>query len=372
MGRTSGIKRSLCAALAGIFAFAPVVVSCTNGSGSDGGTGNEWKEHEHRYEEKEIQAATCEESGKKIKKCECGDIKEEEEIAPLGHEWSDFIYNGDADCANNGTETATCERCGKTLTREKTNTKLGHDYGEYVYNNDATCTEDGTETKECRRCGDRVTRVKENSRTGHKIQTTEKAPTCAEDGYTEEKCLLCEYYKYEVINSNGHRYKYGVCEVCKERDYITPTEGLVYENNTVKCGNNDDIIHYTVIVIAKEHDGKEITTIDAETFYGCNMEEIILPESLTEIGISAFDGCMKLKEITVPNKVEKINFGTFYGCCGLKKVIIPTSVKYIDELAFGECGEVTIYYLGSESEWNAVTLADGWNDGSSVSVVFGS
>ena len=38
-------------------------------------------------------------------------------------------------------------------------------------------------------------------------------------------------------------------------------------------------------------------------------------------------------------------------------------------MGFG-CDGLIIYYFGDESEWNAITFADGWNEDSSVSVEF--
>lgn len=39
-----------------------------------------------------------------------------------------YVYNDDATCEKNGTETAVCVTCGETYTREVPSTALGHDY----------------------------------------------------------------------------------------------------------------------------------------------------------------------------------------------------------------------------------------------------
>ena len=73
-------------------------------------------------------AATCTAAGKtEGKHCSvCNEtIIAQTEIAALGHEFKDYVYNNDATTAADGTETATCERgCGATDTRTAVGTKL--------------------------------------------------------------------------------------------------------------------------------------------------------------------------------------------------------------------------------------------------------
>ena len=49
-----------------------------------------------------------------------------------------------------------------------------------------------------------------------------------------------------------------------------------------------------------------------------SLESIIIPESVLEIGQSAFRGCTSLKSITIPKSVKFIGEGAFYGCPGAK------------------------------------------------------
>jgi hypothetical protein len=71
-----------------------------------------------------------------------------------------------------------------------------HTFGAYVYNNDATCTEDGTETASCTNpyCGAKDTRVSaEHKKTGHSISFVEEKPSsCTERGvYEHYECDNC-------------------------------------------------------------------------------------------------------------------------------------------------------------------------------------
>ena len=73
-------------------------------------------------------AATCTAAGKtEGKHCSVCNVVlvPQEEIAALGHEFKDYVYNNDATTAADGTETATCTRgCGATDTRIAAGTKL--------------------------------------------------------------------------------------------------------------------------------------------------------------------------------------------------------------------------------------------------------
>lgn len=69
-----------------------------------------------------------------------------------------------------------------------------------------------------------------------------------------------------------------------------------------------------------------ITVIPSSSFSRCDIKNIILPETLTEIGIFAFSYNQKAEEIVIPASVETVNSYAFANCF-LKKVVIPGTVK---------------------------------------------
>ena len=72
---------------------------------------------------------------------------------------------------------------------------------------------------------------------------------------------------------------------------------------------------------------------------GC--KSTVIPNSVTSIGTSAFDGCSGLTSVTIPNSVMRIGYHAFSGCSGLTSVTIPNSVTSIGEYAFSICRGLT-------------------------------
>ena len=64
---------------------------------------------------------------------------------------------------------------------------------------------------------------------------------------------------------------------------------------------------------------------------------ITIPNSVTKIGNSAFEGCSSFTNITIPNSVTKIGDGAFYMCTSLSNAIIPNIFKNIKNVFPENC-----------------------------------
>ena len=73
-----------------------------------------------------------------------------------------------------------------------------------------------------------------------------------------------------------------------------------------------------------------------------NAVEIVIPEGVTDIVNSAFDGCRSLKEITIPEGVKKIGVYAFRECERLTSVTLPSSLTSIGYGAFCNTGLTSI------------------------------
>ena len=70
--------------------------------------------------------------------------------------------------------------------------------------------------------------------------------------------------------------------------------------------------------------------------YGC-INNIIIPNSVIEVGDNAFDGCRKLRRINIPNSVTRIGDEAFKYCESLETIEIPNSVTSIGDNVFCHC-----------------------------------
>lgn len=66
-----------------------------------------------------------------------------------------------------------------------------------------------------------------------------------------------------------------------------------------------------------------------------------IPETVTQIGASAFEGCAQLTEVTIPNTVTDIGDSAFKSCNGLTSITIPQSITEIQASTFQWCSGLT-------------------------------
>ena len=84
-----------------------------------------------------------------------------------------------------------------------------------------------------------------------------------------------------------------------------------------------------------------VTSISDSAFNGCSkLTSITIPDGVTSIGDSAFNGCSKLTSITIPDGVTSISDSAFYNCSKLTSITIPDGVTSIGGDAFNGCSSL--------------------------------
>ena len=73
--------------------------------------------------------------------------------------------------------------------------------------------------------------------------------------------------------------------------------------------------------------------IDCDT----DVTDVVIPNGVTTIGFSAFEGCYNLKTITIPNSVTFIGDRAFAYCKSIESITIPNGVTHIEGSAFEDC-----------------------------------
>ena len=101
-----------------------------------------------------------------------------------------------------------------------------------------------------------------------------------------------------------------------------------------------------------------VVSIGDCAFYGNNLYEIIIPESVEYIGEYAFSYSENLKHVTIPSKVQTIKEGSFEGCYELESIVVGIGVKEIEQYAFSyNTKAMNVYYDGAQHEWSAMKIS---------------
>ncbi len=82
----------------------------------------------------------------------------------------------------------------------------------------------------------------------------------------------------------------------------------------------------TEFTVPSEIDGKPVTKIGESAFKKTNVRTIALPDTVTEIGGSAFVDCASLTEITLSKGLTTMGSSVFSGCGNLHEITIPKTL----------------------------------------------
>lgn len=94
--------------------------------------------------------------------------------------------------------------------------------------------------------------------------------------------------------------------------------------------------------IPSEVNGYQVVGIGKEAFVGCDIDSVIMPEGLEEIGSSAFAYCKNMKYISIPSTVKKIGDGAFHTRGNLTSVV--SCIKNPENIT------IEVWIIGTENQ----------------------
>lgn len=85
-----------------------------------------------------------------------------------------------------------------------------------------------------------------------------------------------------------------------------------------------------------------VKTIGESAFYYCVYMQgnLVIPDNVTEIDSSAFEGCSKITSLTIGKGLTKLKVATFAHCHGLTSVVVPDNITYMDSANFQGCSKL--------------------------------
>ncbi|MBR3948359.1 MAG: fibronectin type III domain-containing protein [Clostridia bacterium] len=107
-------------------------------------------------------------------------------------------------------------------------------------------------------------------------------------------------------------------------------------------------------------------------FYCCkSLISLDIPENITSIGMYAFGHCYSLKNIIIPESISIIKQGAFSNCIGITDIIIPNGITNIDESLLFGCTNLksvaipqSVINIGEDAFANCTSLVDVYYSGS--------
>ena len=117
----------------------------------------------------------------------------------------------------------------------------------------------------------------------------------------------------------------------------------------VGANDDDSLTNENELIIPSSSEDYLVTSISENGF--ANLEgitTIFVPDSIEEIGDSAFYNCVDTQSITLGNKVTLIGEKAFMNCSNLSSINLNANLKTIKASAFENCSKLTSAVLGKE------------------------
>ena len=92
-------------------------------------------------------------------------------------------------------------------------------------------------------------------------------------------------------------------------------------------------------------------------YCGSYLETVVISEGVETIGKQAFANCYSIKQVSLPDSISSIGDEAFYRCSDMHTIIVGSGLAEVGNSAFAECtGIKTVYYRGTPENWDAISF----------------
>ena len=101
------------------------------------------------------------------------------------------------------------------------------------------------------------------------------------------------------------------------------------------------------VVIPKMHWGRPVTVLFDDLFKGhAEITSVRIPDTVTDIGEFAFDGCRNLRHVELPEDLEHI-WPYAFARCGIEEIRLPDKILSVAPFTFKDCRDLKKIVCGS-------------------------
>lgn len=123
----------------------------------------------------------------------------------------------------------------------------------------------------------------------------------------------------------------------RTNEYVYMGEKMTYDVRSRWYTNNAKEVER--IEVLSEYNGRPVTKIHEYAFRSSQAKEIILPDTIKEIGKCAFANS-KIEEIVIPDSVEILGDCVFDSCDDLHRIVLSKNLKSVGIDLFRMCDEI--------------------------------
>ena len=119
-------------------------------------------------------------------------------------------------------------------------------------------------------------------------------------------------------------------------------------NYTITAYNGTD----TDIVIPSQYNGANVTAIGSSVFRNSNITSVYIPNTITSVGSSCFDGSQDLATVNIQPSSSNLTFSSyaFRNCSSLRSIYFPNNVTTLSSYAFYNCTGLSYVIFAEDSK----------------------